>query len=72
MLDYARGGDTVVVTAIDRLGRSVAEVSRTIAELSERRITLHALSEGIDTATNRPRRGGHHGYLGRVGTGTEP
>jgi DNA invertase Pin-like site-specific DNA recombinase len=24
MLDYARAGDTVVVTAIDRLGRSVA------------------------------------------------
>jgi len=32
MLDYARAGDTVVVTAIDRLGRSVAEVTRTIAE----------------------------------------
>ena len=26
MLDYARAGDTVVVAAIDRLGRSVAEV----------------------------------------------
>lgn len=26
MLDYARTGDAVVVTAIDRLGRSVAEV----------------------------------------------
>jgi DNA invertase Pin-like site-specific DNA recombinase len=26
MLDYARDGDTVVVTAIDRLGRSVAEI----------------------------------------------
>ena len=27
LLDYARPGDTVVVTAIDRLGRSVAEVT---------------------------------------------
>jgi len=36
LLDYARPGDTVVVTAIDRLGRSVAEVTRTIAELGER------------------------------------
>ncbi|MCA2312691.1 recombinase family protein, partial [Mycobacterium intracellulare] len=35
MLDYARADDTVVVTAIDRLGRSVAEVTRTIAELGE-------------------------------------
>ena len=51
LLDYARPGDTVVVTAIDRLGRSVAEVTRTIAELGERRILLRALREGIDTAT---------------------
>lgn len=50
MLDYARPGDTVVVCAIDRLGRSVAEVTRTIAVLDERRITLRALREGIDTA----------------------
>jgi DNA invertase Pin-like site-specific DNA recombinase len=51
MLDYARASDTVVVTAIDRLGRSVAEVTRTIADLGERRILLRALREGIDTAT---------------------
>ena len=51
MLDYARGGDTVVVTAIDRLGRSVAEITRTIAELGERRILLRALREGVDTST---------------------
>jgi DNA invertase Pin-like site-specific DNA recombinase len=51
MLDYARAGDTVMVTAIDRLGRSVAEVTRTIADLGERRILLQALREGIDTAT---------------------
>jgi len=51
LLDYARGCDTVVVTAIDRLGRSVAEVTRTIADLGERRILLRALREGIDTAT---------------------
>jgi hypothetical protein len=50
MLDYARASDTVVVTAIDRLGRSVAEVTRTIADLGERRILLRALREGIDTA----------------------
>ncbi len=51
LLDYARDGDTVVVTAIDRLGRSVAEVTRTIAELNERRILLRAIREGIDTNT---------------------
>ena len=51
MLDYARAGDTVVVTAIDRLGRSVAEVTRTLTDLVDRRIVLRALREGIDTAT---------------------
>jgi DNA invertase Pin-like site-specific DNA recombinase len=51
LLDYARDGDTVVVAAIDRLGRSVAEVTRTIAELSDRRIQLHAIREGVDTST---------------------
>jgi DNA invertase Pin-like site-specific DNA recombinase len=51
MLNYARPEDTLVVCAIDRLGRSVAEVTRTIAELADHRITLRALREGIDTAT---------------------
>jgi DNA invertase Pin-like site-specific DNA recombinase len=51
MLAYVRAGDTVVVTAIDRLGRSVAEVTRTIADVSEHRILLRATREGIDTAT---------------------
>ncbi|OBJ86138.1 recombinase family protein [Mycobacterium asiaticum] len=51
LLHYAREGDTVVVTAIDRLGRSVAEVTRTIADLGERRIVLLALREGVDTGT---------------------
>jgi hypothetical protein len=51
MLDYARAGDTIVVAAIDRFGRSVAEVTRTIAQLGERRIILRVLREGIDTAT---------------------
>ncbi|MAT05317.1 MAG: resolvase [Acidimicrobiaceae bacterium] len=51
LLDYAREGDTVVVTAIDRLGRSVVEITRTIADLGERRILLRALREGVDTGT---------------------
>ena len=51
LLHYAREGETVVVTAIDRLGRSVAEVTRTIAKLGERRILLRALREGVDTGT---------------------
>jgi DNA invertase Pin-like site-specific DNA recombinase len=55
MLSYARSGDTVVVVALDRLGRSVAEVTRTVAELNERGITLRALKEGLDTGTSTGR-----------------
>lgn len=51
LLDYARSGDIVIVSAIDRLGRSAAEVTRTIADLDGRRILLRALPEGVDTAT---------------------
>ena len=46
MLDYARAGDTVVVAAVDRLGRSVAGSHRTIADLGERQIMLRTLREG--------------------------
>jgi Resolvase, N terminal domain len=67
MLDYARAGDTVVVTAIDRFGRSVAEVTRTIAELSEHRILLRASRErSRHRHTNRPRCRGNHGYPRRL------
>jgi DNA invertase Pin-like site-specific DNA recombinase len=51
LLDYARTGDTVVVAAIDRLGRSAAEVTRTIADLGNRRMCCGRYGEGIDTAT---------------------
>lgn len=51
VLGYARAGDIVVVTAIDRLGGSVAEATRIIAELGERRIVVRALREGVDTRT---------------------
>ncbi|MGX9787339.1 recombinase family protein [Mycobacterium sp. MMS18-G62] len=55
MLSYARSGDTVVVVGLDRLGRSVAEVTRTIADLTDRGITLRALKEGLDTGTTTGR-----------------
>lgn len=55
MLSYARSGDTVVVVALDRLGRTGAEVTRTIAELSSRGLRLRALREGLDTGTSTGR-----------------
>jgi DNA invertase Pin-like site-specific DNA recombinase len=55
MVSYARSGDTVIVFALDRLGRSAAEVARTIAELTERGIRLRTLKEGLDTGTSTGR-----------------
>jgi hypothetical protein len=55
MLSYARSGDTVIVVAVDRLGRSAAEVTRTIADLTGRGIRLQTLKEGLDTGTSTGR-----------------
>jgi DNA invertase Pin-like site-specific DNA recombinase len=51
LLDYARDGDTVVVVALDRLGRSLAGIVRTIETLRERGVMLRSLREGIDYST---------------------
>lgn len=55
LLSYARSGDVVVVVALDRLGRSVAEVTQTVADLTRRGITLRCLRNGLDTATSTGR-----------------
>src|SRR5664280_2931456 len=51
LLDYVRPGDTVVVVALDRLGRSLSGVIRTIETLTERGVLLRSLREGIDYST---------------------
>lgn len=50
-LGWLREGDTLVVVAVDRLGRSVREVAQTMHELTERGIALRSLREGVDTST---------------------
>lgn len=49
LLDYARPGDTVVMTGIDRLGRSIGEVLDTARVLGERRIGVRTIRERLDT-----------------------
>jgi DNA invertase Pin-like site-specific DNA recombinase len=46
LLKDARPGDVIAVVAIDRLGRTVGEVTRTIADLGARGILLRALRAG--------------------------
>lgn len=43
-----RAGDTVVVVALDRLGRSLSGVIRTVETLAEAGVLLRSLREGID------------------------
>lgn len=50
-LDYLRTGDTLVVTKLDRLGRSVRNLKEVAEGLQARGIGLKALSQGIDTTT---------------------
>jgi DNA invertase Pin-like site-specific DNA recombinase len=51
LLDYVRAGDVVVVVALDRLGRSLSGVIRTIETLTGRGVLLRSLREGIDYST---------------------
>lgn len=51
LLSYARQGDTVTVVALDRLGRSLSGIIKTLDELRERGILVRSLREGIDYST---------------------
>jgi len=51
LLDYTRAGDVVVVVALDRLGRSLSGIIRTIGTLTEAGVLLRSLREGIDYST---------------------
>lgn len=50
-LAYLRAGDTLAVTKLDRLGRSVKNLKEIADQLQELGIGLRALSQGIDTTT---------------------
>jgi len=51
MFDFTRSGDLVVVVALDRLGRSLSGVIRTLEELAAAGVLLRSLREGIDYST---------------------
>jgi DNA invertase Pin-like site-specific DNA recombinase len=55
LLDYCREGDVIVIVALDRLGRSLSHLVRTLDELRERGILVRSLREGIDTSTSSGR-----------------
>lgn len=51
-LSYIRGGDTLAVWRLDRLGRSLKHLIETVSQLEERKIGFRSLQESIDTTTS--------------------
>jgi DNA invertase Pin-like site-specific DNA recombinase len=51
VLRTLREGDTLKITRLDRLGRSVLHLVTLGAELRERGVGLHVIEQGIDTTT---------------------
>ena len=51
VLKMLRAGDTLVITRLDRLGRSMLHLVTLGAELRERQVGLKVIEQGIDTAT---------------------
>lgn len=50
-LEFAREGDALVVTKLDRLARSVVHLGRIIEALEAKGVALRILNLGVDTAT---------------------
>lgn len=50
-LDYVREGDTLVVTKLDRLARSMADLVKIVAHLQEKGVALRILALNLDTST---------------------
>lgn len=53
LLNYIREGDVVVVTKLDRLGRSLSQCLKVLDMLAENKIGFVALNQGIDTTKRK-------------------
>ena len=51
LLDFLRAGDTLVVTRIDRLARSLKDLQDIVHELKARGVALKATEQPVDTGT---------------------
>lgn len=50
-LDFVREGDTIVVTKLDRLARSVTHLGKIVETLEGKGVALRIVNLGIDTST---------------------
>ncbi|ASR55648.1 MULTISPECIES: recombinase family protein [Cellulomonas] len=60
LLGYARDGDTLVVTELSRLGRTVRQLVALVDDLGRRGVGVRSLTQAIDTT---PGQGGGIGVL---------
>lgn len=51
LVEFARKGDTIVVTRIDRLARSIADLSSIVRTLDSKGVSLRATEQPIDTSS---------------------
>jgi DNA invertase Pin-like site-specific DNA recombinase len=51
VLSFLRSGDTLVVTRIDRLARSLMDLEAIVGELKDKGVHLKALEQPVDTST---------------------
>ncbi|MCZ7850360.1 recombinase family protein [Agrobacterium salinitolerans] len=51
LIDFTRKGDTIMVTRIDRLARSLADLALLVKELESRGVSLRAIEQPIDTSS---------------------
>lgn len=55
-IDFVREGDTLVVTRLDRLARSVADLHQIIERLTEKKVAFRCLNQsGVDTDSSTGR-----------------
>jgi len=51
LMDFMRSGDTLVITRIDRLARSVGDLQDIVRQLKAKGVALRATEQPIDTGT---------------------
>jgi DNA invertase Pin-like site-specific DNA recombinase len=50
-IEFVRDGDTLVVSKLDRLARSIADLTQIVARLEKKKVGLRILDMAIDTTT---------------------
>lgn len=51
-LDYVRDGDSLVISRLDRMARSVLDLAKIAEQLNEKSVALKVLDQSIDTSTS--------------------